>query len=134
MRDYIPSCVNAATKAKFSDRAHCGCGLIAKSANARRQSGKECNKMRLVMKTLAVTVLMIVMLTGVASAQAKRESGENSNIAAEKHDAAANRAAEKRKEQMEIDRAYKAALDKQKAPETAPDPWAAVRPAPATKR
>ena len=80
------------------------------------------------MKTLVATAIIFAMLTGVASSQFSGGSGDNANTYTEKADAARQRAAEKQKEQRELDAKYKAALDKTKAPDVAPDPWAIVRP------
>jgi hypothetical protein len=93
---------------------------------------KECHKIGAVMKTLVATAIIFAMLTGVASSQFSGGSGDNANTYTEKADAARQRAAEKQKEQRELDAKYKAALDKTKAPNVAPDPWAIVRPPPTT--
>jgi uncharacterized protein YbcC (UPF0753/DUF2309 family) len=88
------------------------------------------------MKTLGVAAIALMVLTGVAFSQSARESGSNSNTEANKMDAASNRAAAERKKQMELDAAYKAALDKTQTKNAPADPWASVRPAnaPATNR
>jgi F0F1-type ATP synthase membrane subunit b/b' len=82
------------------------------------------------MKILLVAVVMVALLTGVASSQISGGTGDNANTYSDKIDSARKRAEEKRKEQMELDAKYKAALDKTKAPAVAADPWATVRPAP----
>jgi hypothetical protein len=78
-----------------------------------------------VMKVLAISACVLVLLTGVALSQ----DGENANTIADKRDAAALRAKQEQKKQQELDAAYKAALKEKKAPATVVDPWGAVRPA-----
>jgi hypothetical protein len=81
------------------------------------------------MKTLIVSALALLLLTGVGFSQAAIQPGENANNVAAKMDAEAARAAQEEKKQRELDAAYKDALARTKPPPSHPDPWGTVRPA-----
>ena len=80
------------------------------------------------MRTLALSTLALMLLTGVCSSQ-EHEPGENPNTIAGKAQAEADRARAERKKQAQIDAAYRATLKKEKVPAAvSTDPWADVRP------
>lgn len=79
------------------------------------------------MKTLVVSALALLLLTGVGFSQAAIQPGENANNVAAKMDAEAAHAKQEEKKQRELDAAYKDALARTKAPPSRPDPWGTVR-------
>ena len=81
------------------------------------------------MKTLMISGLILVSLTGAVFSQVKYEAGDNVNTINDKLDSAEKQAVEAQKKRMKLDAAYKAALDKVKEPNVAHDPWANMRPA-----
>jgi hypothetical protein len=80
------------------------------------------------MRILLISSLTLVLFASTAFAQNQHYTGENANTTAAKQDSALAHAKEAEKKQQEIDAAYKAALERTKAPVAAPsDPWAGVR-------
>jgi hypothetical protein len=80
------------------------------------------------MKRLSILVCVLVLLGGIAHSQ-EIQGGDNPNTIAARQDAERIKAEREQKKQRELDAAYKATLDKKKAPAAPVDPWGAVRPA-----
>jgi len=79
------------------------------------------------MKVLAASTLALILLTGTAFSQQTQMPRENANDLANKQDAAISRAIQAHKNQVELDAAYKATMDRKKARPAPTDPWANVR-------
>jgi hypothetical protein len=83
------------------------------------------------MRTLAVSVIALLLLTGVSVSQ-PAGVGDNSRAVVVKHRFGAKYLTKARKKQLELEAAHKAALNKIPTPPAPTDPWAKMRPAKAS--